>query len=368
MKSYDRNVKNVAQGVHRFFYRAYNNIHISGPALDLQELQNSGLMITAAHRSMADYYLLGMLMHDLGIGNLRFAAGDNLTKLPFVGPKFRAFGAFTIDRDFGFNRSYFKQLCDRVVAMIDDNDSVIVFPEGGRSYHGNMMELKGGVIAAAVVAQARNPQKKIYMLPITFSYERLYELPYFDMLEKGKKLRKRANPFIKRLLGGAYYFGADIIAFLRLYCNYKLARKQGDIFIDYHAPISVSDLVDINANIAPNSNDDLFAHKKAIQLLGNTLRQKLQALYRLLPMHVAAYCISKHPTRFLTDLQQAIGMMVSDLTQQKRNTKSLAPLSSAEILEAGIRQLSFYRAISVRDGAVRVLRPSIIDYYAAAIS
>jgi glycerol-3-phosphate O-acyltransferase len=99
MKSYDRNVKNVADGVHTFFYQTYNNIHINGPDLDLEELQNAGLMIIAAHRSMADYYLLGMLLHDFGIENLRFAAGDNLTKLPFVGRKFKGFGAFAIDRD-----------------------------------------------------------------------------------------------------------------------------------------------------------------------------------------------------------------------------------------------------------------------------
>ena len=105
MKSYDKNVKNVAEEVHSFFSRTYNTIHVCGPALDRKELQNSGLMITAAHRSMADYYLLGMLMNDMGIENLRFAAGDNLTKLPIFGPKFQAFGAFAIDRDFAFSRA-----------------------------------------------------------------------------------------------------------------------------------------------------------------------------------------------------------------------------------------------------------------------
>ena len=368
MKSYDRNVKNVAQDVHTFFYNTYNAIHISGPALDVKELQHSGLMITAAHRSMVDYYLLGMLMHDFGIGNLRFAAGDNLTRLPIIGPKFRAFGAFTIDRDLGFNRSYIKQLCDRVVAMIEDNDNIIVFPEGGRSYHGNMMELKGGVLAAAVVAQAHNPQKKIYILPITFSYERIYELPYFTLLEKGKNFRKRANPILKRLLGHAYYFGADIIAVLRYLCSCKLGRKQGDIFIDYGTPILVNDLVDITAHVSPHAQNDIFAHKKSIQLLGNALRQKLVTLYRLLPMHVAAYCLNKRPARLLTDLQHAISTIVGQLTQQKRNTKSLQPLTAKEILDTGIRQLSFYRAISIRDGTVHILKPSIIDYFAASIS
>jgi len=255
-----------------------------------------------------------------------------------------------------------------VVGMIEDNDSIIVFPEGGRSYHGNMMELKGGVLAAAVIAQAHNLDKKIYMLPITFSYERLYELPYFKALEKGKNLRRRTNPFLKRMLGGAYYFGADILAFIRYYCNYKIGRKQGDIFIDYDSPISVGDLVDIKSHVSVKAKDDLFAHKKSIQLLGNVIRKKLQALYRLLPMHVAAYCINKHPSHLLTDLQQAIGEMVVQLTRQHMNTKSLEPLTAREILDAGIKQLSLYRAISVRDGVVCILKPSIVDYYAASIS
>ena len=368
MKTYDHNVKNVARDVRNFFYSTFNNITICGPAFDAKAYQNSGLMIVATHRSMADYYLLGMLLHDMGVNNLRFAAGDNLTRLPILGPKFRGFGAFPIKRDSAFNRSFFKNLCDQVVTMIEDNDSIIVFPEGGRSYHGNMMALKGGVLAAAVVAQARNPAKKIYMLPITFSYERLYELPYFHLLEKGKNLRKRSNPFLKQLLGSLYYFGADIIAYIKLNCNFKLGRKQGDIFIDYEAPISVNDLVDVKAPLPDTLHDELFAYKNSIRALGDSLHRKLLALYRLLPMHVTAYCLKKNPTRLVTDLQHAITAIVGQLTQQKMNTKSLQPLSAKEILDAGIKQLSFYRAISVRDGAVRILKPSIIEYYAASIS
>ena len=231
-----------------------------------------------------------------------------------------------------------------------------------------MMELKGGVLAAAVVAQAHNPQKKIYMLPITFSYERLYELPYFPILEKGKKLRKRTNPLIKQWLGSACYFGADIVAFLRYFCNYKLGRKQGDIFVDYNAPILVTDLVDIKAHFSSHVKDEFFAYKKAIQVLGNSLRLKLQGLYRLLPMHVAAYCLSKHPSRLLTELQHTIGEVVGQLAGQNRNVKSLQPLTSVEILDIGIKQLSVYKAISVKSGSVRILKPSIIDYYAASIS
>jgi hypothetical protein len=252
--------------------------------------------------------------------------------------------------------------------MIEDNDRIIVFPEGGRSYHGEMMELKGGVLAASVLAHARNPQKKIFMLPITFSYERLYELPYFPLLERGKGLRRRTNPFFKQWFGSACYFGADIVAYLRYYCNHRLGRKQGDIFIDYDAPIALHDLVDIKAHFSSHVKDELFAYKKAIQILGNSLRLKLQGLYRLLPVHLASYCLHKHQSRLLADLRQGIEAVAGELARKSRNTKSIASLSAGEILDAGIRQLSVYKAVDVRNGAVRVLKPFVIDYYAASIS
>ncbi len=368
MKTYDHNVKNIARDVHDFFYSTYNNIHICGPSFDAKAYQNSGLMIVSTHRSMADYYLLGMLLHDMGVNNLRFAAGDNLTRLPIIGPKFRGFGAFTIKRDSAFNRSFFKNLCDQVVTMIEDNDSIIVFPEGGRSYHGNMMDLKGGVLAAAIVAQARNPAKKIYMLPISFSYERLYELPYFHLLEKGKNLRRRSNPFLKRLLGDLYYFGADILAYIKLRCNYRLGRKQGDIFIDYEAPISVNDLVDLKAPLPDTLHDELFAYKNSIRALGDSLHRKLLALYRLLPMHIIAFCLKQRQSRLITELQHAVAAVVEQCTHQNRNIKSLQALTDMEIYTIGVRQLSFYNAVSVMNGEIRVLKSWIIDYYAAAIS
>jgi 1-acyl-sn-glycerol-3-phosphate acyltransferase len=367
MKSYHHNVKNVAKDVHDFFHRTYNAIHVNGPVIDPDGLRDAGLMITCTHRSMADYYLLGMFLHEMGIGNLRFAAGDNLTKLPIIGPKFRAFGAFAIERDGAFKRSYIKRLCEQVVSMIEDNDSIIVFPEGGRSYHGNMLEIKGGVLAAAVVAQARNPQKKILILPIAFTYEHLYELPYFDLLEKGKNFRKRSNPFFKRWLGSILYFGADIAAVARLYINFKLGRKQGDIFIDYAAPLSITDIVDIKANYSPESKDELFAHKNSIQILGEAIRRKLLELYRLLPMHVVAYSVKQHPSLKRSDILQSIRGLVASLSRQNRNTASLKPLSDEQIFETGMKQLSFFKAVTVRGDSLKIIKPSIVDYFAAAI-
>jgi 1-acyl-sn-glycerol-3-phosphate acyltransferase len=367
MKNYNQNVRNVIKEVHNFFYTTYSNIHISGPKIDPNQLKNCGLMIVCTHRSMADYYLLGMIMNEMGIENLRFAAGDNLTRLPVLGKKFKAFGAFDVERDSALRRSYIKRLREQVVSMMEDNDSIIVFPEGGRSYHGEMLEFKGGVLSAAVVAQARNPAKKIMVLPISLSYERIYELPYFSILQKGKAYRKPGSNFFKRKLGDIYYFGADIFAFLNLYFNYKLHKKQGDIFIDYLKPVAVNDIVDINANFDPSASDDLFCHKQSIKIMGETLHKKLVEIYRLLPVHIVAHLIKAQPQMIINDLQQRVLQIKERLANQKRNILSIENLSGGEIIETGIKQLTFYNAITINDKSIKITKPAIVDYFAAAI-
>ncbi len=56
-------------------------------------------MIVSSHRSHLDYILLGIHCSKLGYRNLRFAAGDNLTRMPYIGTKFASLGAFPIYRN-----------------------------------------------------------------------------------------------------------------------------------------------------------------------------------------------------------------------------------------------------------------------------
>jgi uncharacterized protein YjiS (DUF1127 family) len=205
------------------------------------------------------------------------------------------------------------------------------------------------------------------ILHIAFTYERLYELPYFNMLERGKNFRKRTNPFFKRWLGSIFYFGADIIAVLQLYLNYKLGRKQGDIFIDYCAPMAITDIVDIKANFSPESKDELFAHKNSIQILGEAIGRKLLETYRLLPMHLVAYAVKQHPLLTRAEAPQFIRDLVARLSGQNRNIASLTPLSEEQILDAGIKQLSVFKALTVHGDVLKIVKPSIVNYFAAAI-
>jgi 1-acyl-sn-glycerol-3-phosphate acyltransferase len=297
MKPYKLAVDTVLPSLTRFFNRGFD-VHIDLSDVDIQSLPNANtmVMVVSTHRSQTDYFLFGWALYKQGVKHVRIAAGDNLTNFPVLGRRFRSFGAFAIHRDVGFKRNYVRDLCKAVVGMMEDNEPILLFPEGGRSYGGNMLEIKGGVLLSAIIAQARNPGKKVYLLPAAVSYERLPELPYFGMLKKGKEMRKKANGFLQRALGGVYYFGADIIAFAKLLLQVRFGIKQGDVFIDFGKPVGVNDIVDIKTNFKATARDEFSGHQASMRIICDRLYGTLQSLYRLLPEHIVAAALSEKET------------------------------------------------------------------------
>ena len=168
-------------------------------------------------------------------------------------------------------------------------------------------------------------------------------------------------------MGHFYYFGADAIAFSRLWGQRKLGGKQGDIFIDYDTPIPVRELVDLKANFSPNQKDELFAHKKSMQILAEKIHQKLLSLYRLLPVHVIACAIKQKPSSGTDEMKESVRAIITELSGQKRNMKSLAPHSIDQIVERGLNQLSFLKAVSQKGDCLQIINRSVVDYYAASI-
>ena len=368
MKPYQRAVDSVTPDITRFFKAAFGTIHVQGPGLEMRSPAKAMIMAVSTHRSHIDYYLFGWILYNMGIKYVRIAAGDNLTRLPFLGKKFRSFGAFSIRRDSTFNRSYVRRLASDVVAMLEDDEPILLFPEGGRSYRGSMMEIKAGVLLSAVLAQARNPDKKVYLLPAAVSYEHLPELPYFGMLTKGKQLRKRENGFFKRLVGSLLYFGADIVAFALFYFGGRMGIKHGEVYVDHGGPLCINDIVDIQANFQASARDAFSGHQASVRIIGSRLHEIFLSLYRLLPEHVVAGVLKEKAEIGMREAAEAAGRLVEGLRLRKRNMKSLEQLTKEQIIETGLRQLRHVKAVRVGRGMVSVRKQSIIDYYAAALT
>jgi 1-acyl-sn-glycerol-3-phosphate acyltransferase len=367
-KEYHGEVASVIGGVIAHLEKVFSKVHVDGPALDAAEVQRSPLMFVSTHRSHVDYFLVGSYFVRMGFRNLRFAAGDNLTKLPWIGPRFLAFGAFSVSRDSGFERNYVRNLCAKVVSMLQEGDAVLVFPEGGRSYSGAMLDIRGGILNAALMTQAANPEKDVYLLPAAVSYECPPDVPHFPLLLKGKKFRKKPTNFFKKALGSIYYFGADIAAF-GPFMTAKFFRRgrYGAAYMDYGTPVSVRSLVDLEANRVTDARDEFAAHRASLDIVGEKIRKLLSSMYRVLPVHIVSAAIkSGTGADFLT---AGAGRAKESLSSEGRNCKTIEAMTPEEIVKAGMAQLLKLKAIKTARGTgkITVRKPHIIDYFAAAV-
>ncbi len=322
-------------------------------------------MVVSSHRSHMDYILLGIHCSKLGYRDLRFAAGDNLIRVPFVGSKFVSLGAFPIHRDRVTSRSYIVGLCEAVVRMLDDGDNVIVFPEGGRSYSGAMLSLKAGVIAANLIAQSRSPDRPHCYLPFTVSYEVLPEIGHLGLLERGRRLRRDERAWLSRVVGTLLYYGADLAAFARFMLSAGGGGRYGDVYLDYGEPLEVGSIVDLGRARA-DATAGLVAHKAAARQAAEEIARRLARLYRILPMHVLAHELTSGRTR-REDITARVPRVVGSLEAGARNCKSLTGLSSSELFDRAAVQLLRLGAVAVRGGEVSVVRPEVVRYCARAI-
>ena len=367
MKDYQASVERVSQRVLSFFERTFSDIRFTGPSLDPDDLCSTPLIVVCTHRSQTDYFLAGSALYRMGVKNMRFAAGDNLTNLPFIGPRFRAYGAFTVRRNDTLGRGYVRNLCEKVVGMLGDGDTIIVFPEGGRSYGGNMMEIRGGIIGAGIVAQVREQTKNVRYMPMAISYECLPELRQFSTLLKGKQMRKRAHSGLERLLGSALYFGADAVAFARLLNAHRFGVGYGRVWVDYGRPIPVREMIDLERDIRRDARDDFSACRRAVQTVGLKIYDCFNSLYRILPVHVLARAIKDRPGSAAEELAGACRETVDSLDSSRLNLGELIGMSPSELWSSRMAQMRYTKAVAVRGNEVVIRKQPIVDYYAAAL-
>ncbi len=368
MHSSDQAISNVSGSVQRFFDTAFSGVEINGPELNAPEIQKSPLMLVSTHRSHTDYFLVGHCFFGKGFRGLRFAAGDNLTNLPYLGPRFKNWGAFPVSRDTGFERNYVRNLCKSVKSMLQGGQAVILFPEGGRSYSGSMLDIKYGILGASVLLQAENPQSDVFLLPIAVSYEFPPDLPYFKMLLKGKSYRKRTNPVFKRILGNILYFGADILAYApAMAARYTGKKRYGKIYVDYETPVSVREMVDVSANRIEKARDDFSSHRASMQKVSDVIQARFINLFRILPVHLVAFILKNGEFTDTDQISSEIPSLLKKLAEVSRNLKQVDTETPESIVKTGIEHLVRTKAVSFKNGRLSIKKQEIIDYFAQSI-
>jgi 1-acyl-sn-glycerol-3-phosphate acyltransferase len=358
---------NISNQVGQFFRHAFTAITVDGPKLDPEAIQRHPHMVVSTHRSHVDYFLAGWYLNSRGFKNMRFAAGSNLTKLPLIGQRFRSLGAFTVMREMAFERNYVQNLCNQVIGMMEKREAVILFPEGGRSYSGAMLDLKSGILGAAVVLQARRPDEDVYLIPTAISYEYPPDAPWFDLLLKGKKRRKHNNNFLNRLIGSSWYYGADCFAFLPFVMARRTGRQYGAVYMDHDAPLSVRSIVDLEALRVRDVKDEFFSHRGAMQRVADVVRKRFLALFRLLPMHVLAALISRHGPLSAAQAVALLPGLLEELGVRGKNCRSLETFTPHDIVAKGKEQLLRFGAIHASGGVLFEKKGALLRYCAAPV-
>jgi len=268
----------IASNLGTFFNKVFTSIEVTGRDFSIDTLNENPTIICATHRSQTDWFMLGQNFIGYGGKKLRFGAGDNLTQLPLLGPRLQSYGAFTIERDKANHRSYLTTLCLKVVEMLEDNATIIVFPEGGRSYSGRLMELKAGIIGAGCIFKSRHPEKPVYYAPVGITYECLPELLQFSTLQKGKLARSGKNGILQRLKGNGYYFGADLLAFSKFWAAPSFGTTYGKVFIDYGKPVEISEYIDPFLGLQESARDEFLGDSMVVDIDGVEKKEAVREL------------------------------------------------------------------------------------------
>jgi len=181
------------------------------------------LILIPCHKSHLDYLILSYILYANNMPCPLIAAGKNLSFWP-IGPIFRSSGAFFIRRTFKGAVLYSKVFVEYIFKILEEGFNVEFFIEGGRSRTGKLILPKLGLLSILLNAFKDGACDDLVFVPIYIGYDRvLEESSYLHEIEGGKKEPE------------------SILQIIR--ARKFLKKKYGKIYVKFHEPISIKDLL-----------------------------------------------------------------------------------------------------------------------------
>jgi 1-acyl-sn-glycerol-3-phosphate acyltransferase len=331
-RKYSRTLEAEKSAFLRFFNRTVRKIIVLNQE-NVNNMPHGRMIVCCTHRSHLDYIILGLKIPEFGADQIRFAAGDNLTRIPMLGKLFRSVGAFSVYRGRSSQKSYITRLADQIKLMVASGDSVIVFPEGGRSYSGRMLDIKSGILAAGVLAQKDDAKKSVYYLPLAINYTKIPDLRAFSLLLTGRNLRdNKKNAFLK-FSGTFIYYFADVWVFLTSW----IFNIRTDVVLNVGKPTALSEITDVENKFSAAARSPIVANRDSINECSQWVGKQLNRLFPILPINAIAYlldnfgvggCNEKNLEKIIKDLKD-LGLYVNLLEAD----------SAKNIIKDGIKAL-----------------------------
>ena len=284
--------------------------------------QHHRVVYASNHKSHTDYLVEPLVLDDAGIRPPIIAAGINLFGGPLGLIHKHVTGALPIRRNTK-DPAYLITLKAYVGELLRKHD-LFFYPEGGRSYSGEIKSLKTGLLTAVMQSGVRN----VVVLPTAIAYDLVLE--DHILARQGKKRRQRA-------------FSRELAEMVRFAVGYRSRAV-----VTFGRPIALD-------NFDPSSRRSLLD-------LTHLIRSAIGRLYKVLPTALVATAMRPSMTR--ADLIARIDSILDTLRATGAN---VAVKSGKEAVELAAEPFEARGVLVVEDGRFRVRERNVLRYYARTL-
>jgi glycerol-3-phosphate O-acyltransferase len=280
------------------------------------------IVYVSNHRSHIDYLVQPLVLDDNGIRPPLIAAGINLFGGPLGLIQRHVTGAIPIRRNTK-DPAYLITLKAYVAEVLKKQD-LFFYPEGGRSYSGELKTFKTGLIHAALTADGAN----LVIMPNAIAYDLVLE----DHILARQGVKKLQRPFTREL--------AEMVRYAVGYRSRAIVTFGAPIAVDHRMAESRSDVLELT----------------------RLVRAKIGALVKVMPTAVFASAMRPSVTRI--DLESRIDRLIDELAARHAN---LGVTSGRQAIDEAAEPLATRGIIVVEGGRFRVRERRVLRYYAHTI-
>jgi glycerol-3-phosphate O-acyltransferase len=297
--------------------------HVEHPEIPQAATKNHRVIYVSNHKSHTDYLVELLVIDDLGIRPPLMAAGINLFGGPLGLIQRYVTGAIPIRRNTK-DPLYLITLKAYVAEVLKSHD-LFFYPEGGRSYSGEMKPAKTGLLHATM--QAEVPDGVI--VPAAIAYDIVLE---DRALARQGGTKRRQRPF-----------AAELAEMVTLAVGFKTRA-----FVTFGEPIPIGE----------------YRHdsRRDVVELAHRTRDAIGKLYKVLPTALVATAM--RPSIERADLEGRIDAVLERLRAANAN---LAVRDAAQAVDEGVSALQDRDVLQVVGPRIRVRDRGLLRYYARTL-
>ena len=177
--SFDREHYNKQEGLFRRFLAGFENVEVDTEYLkklkEFQQEKDAVFFYVATHKSHIDGVLIGLQLHLHGLEPPILLTAEEFERIPVFGKYLKALRTKSIKRKFTSRKEqveYTKKFISELEQELLSKNSILIFPEGGRSKNGKL----GTDLSKSLFKAPCNAPDSVYIVPISISYDIILEV------------------------------------------------------------------------------------------------------------------------------------------------------------------------------------------------